>query len=42
MFFAGLWGVRQTMTPLMRDISNLTPPGPAVQAMLNSMQGTFP
>jgi ABC-2 type transport system permease protein len=42
MFFAGLWQPRETMTPLMHHISNLTPLGAAVQAMLNSMQGTFP
>jgi len=43
MFFAGLWQPSQTVTPsVMHDISNLTPLGAAVHAMLNSMQGTFP
>jgi len=43
MFFAGLWQPSQTVTPsVIHDISNLTPLGAAVHAMLNSMQGTFP
>jgi ABC-2 type transport system permease protein len=43
LFFAGLWQPSQTVTPsTMRDISNLTPLGAAVHAMLRSMQGTFP
>jgi ABC-2 type transport system permease protein len=43
MFFAGLWQPSQTVTPsVMQDISNLTPLGAAVHAMLRSMQGTFP
>jgi ABC-2 type transport system permease protein len=43
MFFAGLWQPSQTVTPsVMHDISNLTPLGAAVHAMLRSMQGTFP
>jgi ABC-2 type transport system permease protein len=43
MFFAGLWQPSQTVTPsVMHDISNLTPLGAAVHAMLKSMQGTFP
>ena len=43
MFFAGLWQPSQTVTPsVMHDISNLTPLGAAVRAMLTSMQGAFP
>jgi ABC-2 type transport system permease protein len=42
LFFAGLWQPREKMTPLMLHISNLTPLGAAVHAMLNSMQGSFP
>lgn len=42
LFFAGLWQPRQKMTPLMLHISDLTPLGAAVHAMLNSMQGAFP
>jgi ABC-2 type transport system permease protein len=43
MFFAGLWQPSQTVTPsAMHTISNLTPLGAAVHAMLRSMQGTFP
>jgi ABC-2 type transport system permease protein len=43
MFFAGLWQPSQTVTPsVMHTISDLTPLGAAVHAMLRSMQGTFP
>ena len=43
MFFAGLWRPSQTVTPsVMHDISNLTPLGAAVHAMLRAMQGSFP
>ena len=42
LFFAGMWTPRATMSPLLHHISNLTPLGAAVQAMLNAMQGTFP
>jgi ABC-2 type transport system permease protein len=43
MFFAGLWQPSQTVThSAMHDISNLTPLGAAVHAMLRAMQGTFP
>jgi ABC-2 type transport system permease protein len=44
MFFAGLWTPSQTIRSgsVMHQISNLTPLGAAVHAMLNSMQGTFP
>ena len=43
MFFAGLWQPSQAVTPsAMHTISNLTPLGAAVHAMLTSMQGTFP
>ena len=43
MFFAGLWQPSQNVTPgAMHDISNLTPLGAAVHAMLRAMQGSFP
>lgn len=42
MFFAGMWQPRQQMTPVVHQISDLTPLGAAVHAMLNSMQGSFP
>jgi len=42
LFFAGLWIPRQKMTPVMLHISDLTPVGAAVHAMLNSMHGSFP
>jgi ABC-2 type transport system permease protein len=43
LFFAGLWQPSQTVTPsVMHDISNLTPLGAAVHAMLRAMQGSFP
>jgi len=42
LFFAGLWTPRATMSPLMHHISNLTPLGAAVEAMLKAMQGSFP
>ncbi|HME04801.1 MAG TPA: ABC transporter permease [Solirubrobacteraceae bacterium] len=43
MFFAGLWQPSQTVTPsAMHTISNLTPLGAAVHAMLRAMQGSFP
>jgi ABC-2 type transport system permease protein len=42
LFFAGLWVPREVMTPALRDIGDWTPLGAAVQALQNSMQGTFP
>jgi ABC-2 type transport system permease protein len=42
LFFAGLWVPREVMTPVLRDIGDWTPLGAAVQALQNSMQGTFP
>jgi ABC-2 type transport system permease protein len=42
MYCAGLYTPRVKMTPLLHHISNLTPLGAGVQAMLNSIQGTFP
>jgi ABC-2 type transport system permease protein len=42
LFFAGLWEPREKMTPVMHHISDLTPLGAAVHAMLDSMQGSFP
>jgi len=41
-FFAGLYVPRQSMSPTMLDISNYTPLGAGVHAMLSSMQGSFP
>jgi ABC-2 type transport system permease protein len=42
LFFAGLWVPRELMAPVLRDIGDWTPLGAAVQALQNSMQGTFP
>jgi len=44
MFFAGLWTPRQTIPSgsVMHQISNLSPLGAAVQAMLGSIVGRFP
>jgi ABC-2 type transport system permease protein len=42
LFFAGMWTPRETMSDLMRTISDYTPLGAAQHAMLTSMQGTFP
>jgi ABC-2 type transport system permease protein len=42
LYFAGLWQPRQKMSPLLHHISDLTPLGAAVHAMLNSMQGALP
>lgn len=42
MFFAGLWTPREMMSDLMRNISDFTPLGAGVQAMLKSMQGDVP
>jgi len=41
-FFAGLYVPRQSMSPTMRHISDYTPLGAGVHAMLSSMQGSFP
>jgi ABC-2 type transport system permease protein len=42
MFFAGLWLPRALMPVVLRDISNYTPLGAAVQAIQDSMQTGFP
>ena len=42
MFYAGLWIPRQSMSVTMRHISDYTPLGAGVHAMLSSMQGSFP
>ena len=42
MFFAGLWIPRDMMPVLLRDVSDFTPLGAAVQALQNSMEGSFP
>jgi len=42
MFFAGLWVPQQIMPPVLRDISHYTPLGASVQAIQDSVQGTFP
>ena len=42
LFFAGLWLPRQSMAPVLRDISDWTPLGAAVRALQNSMLGVFP
>ncbi len=41
-FFAGLWLPRALMPPVLLDISNYSPLGPAVQAMQDSMLSGFP
>jgi ABC-2 type transport system permease protein len=41
-FFAGLWLPRNLMPALLRDISNFTPLGAAVQAIQSSMLTGFP
>jgi ABC-2 type transport system permease protein len=42
MFFAGLWVPRQVMPPVLRDVSDGTPLGAAVQALQTSVQQHFP
>jgi ABC-2 type transport system permease protein len=42
LFFAGLWIPREVMPAVLRDIGDWTPLGAAVQALQNSMAGTFP
>ncbi len=41
-FFAGLYVPRQSMSPTLLHISDYTPLGAGVHAMLSSMQGAFP
>ena len=41
-FLAGLWVPRQVMPSGLRHVSDYTPLGAAVQAMQDSMNGTFP
>lgn len=41
-FFAGLWLPRALMPPVLLDISNYSPLGPAVQAIQSSMLTGFP
>lgn len=42
LFFAGLWFPQERMPPVLRDISGWSPLGASVQALQNSMHGTFP
>jgi ABC-2 type transport system permease protein len=42
MFFAGLWLPRAEMPAVLRDISNFTPLGSAVQALQDTTQGHWP
>ena len=42
MFFAGLYVPRQSMSVTLRHISDYTPLGAGVHAMLSSLQGSFP
>jgi ABC-2 type transport system permease protein len=41
-FFAGLWIPRQEMPSALRQVSNFTPLGAAVQATQDAIAGTFP
>jgi ABC-2 type transport system permease protein len=41
-FFAGLWWQRPNMPTWLRDISNFTPSGAAVQALTDSSVGHWP
>ncbi len=42
MFFAGLYFPREMMPDILRDISDWTPLGAAVQALQSAAEGTFP
>jgi ABC-2 type transport system permease protein len=42
LFFAGLFYPRQSLAPVLRDIGDWTPLGASVQALQDSMRGTFP
>ena len=42
MFLGGLWIPRQVMPAILRDVSDYTPIGSAVQALQSAMQGSFP
>lgn len=41
-FFAGLWFPQQRMPPVLRQISGWSPLDASVQALQDSMHGTFP
>ncbi len=42
MFFAGVWLPQQVMPSWLRDVSQLTGLGAAVEAMESSIEGHFP
>ena len=42
LFFAGMWGTRQAMSPLLQTIGDHTPLGAAASAMQDAMVGNWP
>jgi len=42
MFFAGLWVPREVMPTVLREVSDYTPLGAAVEAVQSSLSGVFP